>query len=69
MIFTPKGWLEPKDLTKQLDKYAAFMTNVVTTEFARCQCSARNEFIERHRDIDEPQKFKLKSEQNELSNG
>ena len=65
-IFTPKGWLEPTDLTKQLDKYASFTTNVATTDFAICQRSARNEFIERHGDIDEPQKFKLKSEQNEF---
>ena len=65
-IFTPKGWLEPKELTRRLDKYAAFMTNVATTEFALCQRSARNEFLERHGEIDEPQKFKLVSEQNEF---
>ena len=65
-IFTPKGWLEPTELTKRLDKYASFMTNVATTDFAICQRSARHEFIERHGDIDEPQKFKLKSEQNEF---
>ena len=47
-IFTPKGWLEPADLTKQLDKYASFMTNIATTDFAICQQSARIEFIKRH---------------------
>ena len=29
-IFTPKGWCRP------LDKYATFMTNVATIEFALC---------------------------------
>ena len=62
-IFTPKEWLETTELTKRLDKYATFMTNIATTEFAICQCSARHEFIERHREIDEPQRFKSKSEQ------
>ena len=65
-IFTPKGWLEPADITKRLDKYASFMTNVATTDFAICQRSARIEFIERHGELDEPQKFKLRSEQNEF---
>ena len=42
------------------------MTNVATTDFAICQRCARNEFIERYGDVDEPLKFKLKSEQNEF---
>ena len=42
-IFTPKGWLGPKHLTKQLEKYAAFMTNTATTDFTICQCTARKE--------------------------
>ena len=65
-IFTPKGWLEPTDVTKRLDKYASFMSNVATTDFAICQRSARMEFIERHGGLDEPEKFKLRSEQNEF---
>ena len=36
-IFTPKGWLEPADVTKRLDKYASFMTNIATTDIAICQ--------------------------------
>ena len=65
-IFTPKGWLEPADVTKRLDKYASFMTNIATTDFAICQRCARNEFIKRYGDVDEPLKFKIKSEQNEF---
>ena len=65
-IFTPKGWLEPTDVTKRLDKYASFMSNVATTDFAICQRCARAEFIDRHGGLDEPEKFKLRSEQNEF---
>ena len=36
MVFTLKGWLEPADVTKRLDKYASFMTNIATTDFAIC---------------------------------
>ena len=54
-IFTPKGWLGPTDLTKRLDKYASFMTSMATTEFTLCQRSARQEFIECHRAIIDPE--------------
>ena len=66
MIFTAKGWLEATGITKRLDKYANFMTNVATTEFAICQRNARLEFLDRHGDIFEPQRFELKSEQNKF---
>ena len=53
-IFTPKGWLGPTELTKRLDKYAAFMSNMATTEFTLCQRSARQEFLDCHGAISDP---------------
>ena len=32
-IFTPKGWTGPNSLTKRLEKYAMFMTNMANTDF------------------------------------
>ena len=58
-IFAPKGWLGPKHLTKQLEKYAAFMTNTATTDFTVCQRRARQEFIVLHSSLNNNQKFKL----------
>ena len=44
-IFGPKGWTKADSLSKQLEKYAMFMTNQAKTDFIICQRKARKEFF------------------------
>ena len=66
MIFAPKGWLGPKALTKQLKKYAMFMTNTSTMDFTICQRTARKEFITHHGTGSEALRVKITTKQNEF---
>ena len=65
-IFIPKGWTNSDSLTKRLEKYAMFMTNMANTDFVICQQKARGEFLSCFNTINDSLKLKLTSKQNDF---